>query len=159
MTKGRVACRGGYIKREGRPTEVNTLTSRLIDRPLRPLVPNGWAYDTQVLLWLLSYDERYPPQPHAITAAAASLLVSDVPFNTACAGIQVGRIDGKIVLNPGVAAMEHSDLDLTMAGTAKAVLMIEGFADFLPEDVVLEAIAAGHEAIAKICKGMEVRVV
>ena len=96
------ACRGGFIKRDGRPREIETLISRLVDRPLRPLFHKGWRRDTQILQWVLSYDPDSCPQPHAITAAAASLLVSDIPFPRAVAGVRVVMCNDKFVINPTV---------------------------------------------------------
>jgi hypothetical protein len=133
-----------------------TLTSRLVDRPLRPLFPSGWAHETQVLQWVLSYDSAHRPEVHAITAASAALLLSAAPFTRAVASVQVGRVGGKLVVNPGAEELEASDLDLTMAGTEFGVMMIEGFADFLPEEEILEAVAEGHRAIAEICRPMQV---
>jgi polyribonucleotide nucleotidyltransferase len=145
------------MKRDGRPGNHETLASRLIDRPLRPLLPATWQHETQLLLWVLSYDGGHPPMPHAITAAAAALLVSDVPFPRAVAGVQVARVDGAFVINPSTSQLEHSDIDLTMAGTAGAVMMIEGFGDFLPEADMIAAIEAGQAAIAEICTQLQVR--
>lgn len=149
---GRTA--GGFLKRDGRPREPETLTSRLVDRPIRPLFPSGWNYDTQVLQWVMSYDPDNSPQPHAVTAAAAVLLISDIPFVRAVAGVRVALVDGNFIVNPTAAEMEHTTLDVVIAGTESAILMIEGFADFVPEDTMLEALEVGHRAIAEICVQM-----
>lgn len=109
-----------------------------------------------MLVWVLSYDEAHPPAPHAITAASAALLLSSAPFTRAVAGVQVGRIDGKFIVNPTVEELQLSDIDLTMAGTEAAVMMIEGFADFVSESDMLDAVAAGHTAIAVICRQQQV---
>lgn len=145
------------MKRDGRPRPGEQLTSRLVDRPLRPMMPPGWGFDTQVLQWVLSFEAEQPPEPHAITAAAACLLLSPVPFIKAVAGVQIGRIDGEWVVNPSIEQREASDVDLMMAGTESAVLMIEGFADFVPEADVLAAIAAGQAVISDICRQLQVR--
>lgn len=144
------------MKRDGRPREPETLTSRLVDRPIRPLFPSGWNYDTQVLQWVMSYDPDNSPQPHAVTAAAAVLLISDIPFVRAVAGVRVALVDGNFIVNPTAAEMEHTTLDVVIAGTESAILMIEGFADFVPEDTMLEALEVGHRAIAEICVQMTV---
>lgn len=152
----RFMCRGGFLKRDGRPREPETLTSRLVDRPIRPLLPSGWNYETQVLQWVLSYDPDNSPQPHAVTAAAASLLISDIPFTRAVASVRVGMVDGAFVVNPTAIEMEQSTVDVVIAGTESAILMIEGFADFVSEDTLLEALEVGHTAISEICVQMTV---
>jgi hypothetical protein len=150
-------CSGGFVKRDGRPREIETLISRLVDRPLRPLFQKGWRRDTQILQWVLSYDPDSCPQPHAITAAAASLLVSDIPFPCAVAGVRVGLCDGELIINPTVSEREAATVDLLVAGTKSAVLMIEGSANFVPEETVLEAIGEAQSAIAEICSQLQVR--
>lgn len=157
MLTARGACRGGFIKRDGRPREIETLISRLVDRPLRPLFHKGWRRDTQILQWVLSYDPDSCPHPHAITAAAASLLVSDIPFPRAVAGVRVVMCNDKFVINPTVQEQEGATLDLLVAGTEAAVLMIEGSAKFIPEATVLDAIDAAHKAIGEICSQLQVR--
>lgn len=142
----------GYIKREGRPTERETLVSRLIDRPLRPMFPEGYYNEVQVISTVLSYDTQNTPDPLAICSASAALLLSDVPFYNPVAAVRVGMVNQKFVINPTIAQQEHSSLDLLLAGTEKAILMIEGYCDFLTEEQVLEAIEAGHAAIQKICQ-------
>jgi polyribonucleotide nucleotidyltransferase len=146
---------GSYNRRDGRPAEHEVLTCRLIDRPLRPLIADGWRHETQILSWVLSYDGERSCDPLAITASAAALYISDVPIEKPVAAANVGYIDGQFVLNPTNEQMEKSSLHLTVAGTKDAVLMIEGAADFLPEDVMIEAVSFGHEAIQTICVALE----
>jgi polyribonucleotide nucleotidyltransferase len=141
---------GGFIKREGRPTEKQTLVSRLIDRPIRPMFPSGYFNEVQILVTVMSYDEAHPPEPLAITAASAALIISDVPFPKPIAGVRVGMIGEEFIINPTSAQMKLSTLDLMLAGTNDAILMIEGYCDFLTEEQVLEAIDTGHSAIKDI---------
>ena len=142
---------GGFIKREGKPTEKEVLTSRLIDRPLRPIFEDGYFNEVQVLAYVLSYDNTNPPEPLAITAAAAALYISEVPLKKPVAGVCIGYIDGEFVLNPTLEQQKKSKLELMLAGTKDAILMIEGNCDFLTEEQVLEAIDFGHHAIRSIC--------
>ncbi|CAL5228653.1 g11822 [Coccomyxa viridis] len=147
---------GSWLKREGRPKEGEVLTSRLIDRPLRPMFAPGWSNDTQVLIWVLSYDGINSPEPLAITAAAAALSISDIPLTKAVAGVRVGYLEGRgLVVGPTEQEMEESKLDLVLAGTADAVLMIEGYCDFLPEEDMLEAVRMGHQAVAEQCRAID----
>lgn len=146
----------GFVKRDGRPKESETLVSRLVDRSLRPAFAPGWTHDTQVLQWVMSYDNENATEALAITAASAALAVSDIPASRVVAGVRVGLLEGQgFVINPTVEQMEASSLDLLLAGSSSAVLMIEGFADFLPEDQLLEAIRVGHEAVAQQCTAIE----
>lgn len=145
---------GGFIKREGRPTEREILVSRLIDRPLRPMFEDGYYNEVQVLSYVWSYDGINVPDPLAICGASAALVLSDIPLLKPIAGVRVGFIDNKFIVNPTTEEIEKSKLDLMIAGTEDAVLMIEGFCDFLTEDQVLEAIAKGHESIKKICHAL-----
>ncbi len=145
---------GGFIKREGRPTERETLVCRLIDRPLRPMFEDGYVNDMQVLVYVMSYDGIHTPDPLAICAASAALVISDIPLIKPVAGVRVGLIDGKFIVNPTLQEMETSTLDLVLAGTEDAILMIEGYCDFLTEEQVLEAITEGQAAIRTICKGL-----
>ncbi len=142
---------GGFIKREGKPSEKEVLTSRLIDRPLRPIFEDGYFTEVQVLTYVLSYDNQYPPESYAITAASAALYLSEVPLKKPVAGVYVGFVDGEFVLNPSVELQKKSRLELMLAGTKDAILMIEGSCDFLTEEEVLSAVEFGHEAIKKIC--------
>ena len=136
---------GGYFKREGRPTEKETLTSRLIDRPIRPLFAKGFKNETQVILTVLSHDMENDPDIVAMVAASAALTISGVPFLGPIGAARVGYIDGKYVLNPMVDEMPETTLDLVVAGTADAVLMVESEAKELPEDIMLGAVMYGHE--------------
>ncbi len=136
---------GGYFKREGRPTEKETLTSRLIDRPIRPLFAKGFKNETQVITTVLSHDMENDPDIVAMVAASAALTLSGVPFLGPIGAARVGYIDGKYVLNPMVDEMPETSLDLVVAGTADAVLMVESEANELPEDIMLGAVMYGHE--------------
>jgi len=136
---------GGYFKREGRPTEKETLTSRLIDRPIRPLFAKGFKNETQVITTVLSHDMENDPDIVAMVAASAALTLSGVPFLGPIGAARVGYIDGKYVLNPMVDEMPETALDLVVAGTADAVLMVESEANELPEDIMLGAVMYGHE--------------
>ncbi|MBA3720911.1 MAG: polyribonucleotide nucleotidyltransferase [Parachlamydiaceae bacterium] len=145
----------GFIKREGRPTEREILTSRLIDRPLRPLFEEGYYNEIQVLTYVWSYDGINLPDPLAICAASAALVVSDIPLIKPVGAVRVGFLDNKFIINPTNDELEKSKLDLLIAGTEDAVLMIEGFCDFLTEAQVLEAISTGHESIKVICAALK----
>lgn len=146
---------GGFIKREGRPTEREILVSRLIDRPIRPLFEDGYYNDVQVLAYVYSYDGIHKPDVLAICAASAALVISEIPFLKAIGAVRVGFINDAFVLNPSEEDLKNSRLDLILAGTEDAILMIEGFADFLTEEEVLKAIEFGHKAIQTICKHLE----
>lgn len=145
---------GGFIKREGKPTEREILTCRLIDRPLRPMFDDGYFNELQVLTYVLSYDGVHSPDPLAICAASAALVISDIPLIKPVAGVRVGLIEGQFVVNPTIQEMEKSQLDLMLAGTEDAILMIEGYADFLTEEQILEAVNEGHAAIKIICQAL-----
>ncbi|MFN0064769.1 MAG: polyribonucleotide nucleotidyltransferase [Chlamydiales bacterium] len=145
---------GGFIKREGRPSERETLVSRLIDRPLRPMFEEGYYNETQILAYVWSYDGVNPTDALAISACAAALVISDIPFIKPIAGVRVGMVDGKFIINPTVEEMARSILDLMLAGSEDAILMIEGFCDFLTEEQVIAAIDFGHTAIKKICHAL-----
>ena len=136
---------GGYFKREGRPTEKETLTSRLIDRPIRPLFVPGFKHETQVVATVLSHDMENDPDIVALIASSAALTLSGLPFRGPIAAARVGYIDGKYVLNPMIDEMPESALDLVVAGTSDAVLMVESEAKELPEDVMLGAVMYGHQ--------------
>jgi polyribonucleotide nucleotidyltransferase len=146
---------GGYFKREGRPSEREVLTSRLIDRPLRPLFPEGYYFDTQVIASVLSADKTGVSDVIGITAASAALAVSSIPFNGPIAGVKIGRVDGQFVVNPDMEVLETSDLHLVVAGTADAVMMVEAGANELPEATMLEAIELAHREIKKIVAKIE----
>ena len=136
---------GGYFKREGRPSEKETLVSRLIDRPIRPLFVEGWRNDTQVVVTVLSHDLETDPDILAMVAASAALTLSGVPFMGPIGAARVGYVGGQYKLNPPIQEMEGSTLDLVVAGTQDAVLMVESEAKELPEDVMLGAVMFGHK--------------
>ena len=153
---GRTA--GGYKKRDGGLRENETLKARLVDRPIRPMMYKGWGYETQILQWVMSYDGTRSTDALAITAASAALAVSDIPLKKPVVGVRVGLAPGsnEPIINPTAEQMKTSRLDLVLAGTDEAVLMIEGFCDFLTTDEMLLAIEKGHEAVAKACKEIDV---
>ena len=141
---------GGYFKREGRPTDKETLTSRLIDRPIRPLFADGFKNETQVVATVLSYDQENDPDIVAMVAASAALTLSGVPFEGPIGGARVGYRNGEYLINPTLADMEETELDLVVAGTSDAVMMVESEAKELSEDVMLGAVMAGHGAFQKV---------
>lgn len=145
----------GYIKREGRPTQRETLICRLIDRPIRPLFPSGYFSEVQIITNLLSHDPEISPEPHAFCATSAALLISDLPFTKPIGAVRVGYIQNSFVINPTLEEQKKSTLDLLLAGTEDAILMIEGYCDFLTEEQVLEAIETGHKSIKKICHALK----
>lgn len=145
---------GGFIKREGRPTANQTLTSRIIDRSLRPLFPKGYYCETQVLSYVYSYDSLNKPDVLGICAASAALAISDIPFSKPIGAVRVGYIAEEFVINPSEEELKNSSLDLIISGTNDAIIMIEGFCDFLTEEQVLEAVEEGHKAIKVICTGI-----
>jgi polyribonucleotide nucleotidyltransferase len=138
---------GGFFKREGRPSEKETLTSRLIDRPLRPLFPKGFLNEVQVIATVVALDPAIDPDIPAMIGAAAALAISGIPFNGPIAGARVGYIEGAYVLNPSKAQLQTSSLDLIVAGTESAVLMVESEASELPEEVMLGSVMFGHEQL------------
>ncbi|MFD1426256.1 polyribonucleotide nucleotidyltransferase [Kroppenstedtia sanguinis] len=141
---------GGFIKREGRPSEKAILASRLIDRPIRPLFPEGYRNDVQVVTTVMSVDQDCSTEMAAMIGASTALSISDIPFAGPIAGVIVGRIDGKWVLNPSVEQTEKSDLHLVVAGTKHGINMVEAGAEEVPEEVMLEGILFGHEAIKEM---------
>ena len=143
---------GGFIKREGKPTEKEILTCRLIDRPIRPMFEEGYYTDTQVITTVFSYDGVHQTEPLAICGASAALTLSDIPFIKPIGAVRVGMIEDRFIINPTLEEMETSVLDLILAGTEDAILMIEGYCDFLTEDQIMDAIEEGHEAIKIICQ-------
>ncbi|MGR3973353.1 MAG: polyribonucleotide nucleotidyltransferase [Candidatus Rhabdochlamydia sp.] len=145
---------GGFIKREGKPSERETLICRLIDRPIRPMFEEGYVNELQLLVYVLSYDGTHVPDPLAICAASAALVISDIPLIKPVAAVRVGMIQNQFIVNPTFEEMQKSQLDLMLAGTEDAILMIEGYCDFLTEEQILEAVYEGHAAIQKICKGL-----
>lgn len=146
---------GGFNKREGRPSEEATLTSRLIDRPIRPLFPDGYRHDVQVISMVLSVDPDASPQMAAMLGSSLALGVSDIPFQGPIAGATVGLIDGEFVLNPSVEQLEASELELQVAGTKDAVNMVEAGAKEVTEETMLKAIMFGHEEIKKVVEFQE----
>jgi len=146
---------GGFIKREGRPSERATLSARLIDRPIRPLFPEGYRNDTQVATMVMSVDQDCPPDVSAINAASAALTISDIPFEGPIAAVIVGLVDGEYVINPTVEQSEKSLMHLYVAGTKDAIMMVEAGAKEVPEEQMLEAIMFGHEEIKKIAEFIE----
>ncbi|MCW5937205.1 MAG: polyribonucleotide nucleotidyltransferase [Fimbriimonadaceae bacterium] len=142
---------GGFMKRGGRPSDKAVLTSRLIDRPLRPLFPKGMKNDVQVITMAFSVDKQVPPDVLAINAAGAALAVSDIPFNGPIGAARVGYIDGEFVLFPSNEELESSELDLIVAGHMGAISMVEAGALEVSEDLMVEALRVGHQAIQKIC--------
>lgn len=145
---------GGYFKREGRPTEKETLTSRLIDRPLRPLFPEGFTNDVQVVATVLSVDPEIDPDIPAMMGASAAVMIAGIPFNGPMAAARVGYKDGHYLLNPTATELTDSDLNLVVAGTEKAVLMVESEAKQLSEEVMLGAVYFGHEAYQAAIKAI-----
>ncbi|WP_138414751.1 polyribonucleotide nucleotidyltransferase [Aquibacillus sediminis] len=141
---------GGFIKREGRPSEKAILTSRLIDRPIRPLFPDGYRNEVQVISTVMSVDQNNPSEIAAMIGSSLALGISDIPFAGPIAGVIVGRVDGQFVINPTIEQEEKSDIHLTVAGTKDAINMVEAGADEVPEEVMLEAIMFGHEEIKRL---------
>lgn len=141
---------GGYFRREGAPTEKEVLTSRLIDRPIRPLIPEGFFYETQIIASVLSVDDTMSSDVVGITAASAALAISDIPFHGPLAAVKIGRIDGRLIVNPDLGMLDRSDLELVVAGTDDAVMMVESGAKGLSEEIMLEAIELAHHEIKKI---------
>jgi polyribonucleotide nucleotidyltransferase len=144
---------GSFFKREGRAGEKGTLTARLIDRPIRPLFPKGWRYETQLVGIPLSVDHVNPYDVLAMNGASAALMVSDIPFPTPVGAVRIGKIDGNFVVNPDEEdLLENTDLDLVVAGTEEAILMVEAGANEIPEAEILDALDIAHDAIKKLCK-------
>lgn len=141
---------GGFIKREGRPSEAAILASRLIDRPIRPLFPEGFRNDVQVVATVMSVDQNNPPDIAAMIGASCALSLSDIPFDGPIAGVRMGLIEGKLIVNPTVEEQNKSILNLTIAGTKDAVLMVEAGALEVPEETILDAITYGHEIIKQV---------
>src|SRR3974390_3405849 len=141
---------GGYFKREGRPSERETLVSRLIDRPVRPLFAEGWRCDTQFIVTVLSHDLENDPDILGMVAASAALTLSGTPFMGPIGGARVGHIHGALKLNPTIEEMKNSALDLVVAGTGDAVLMVESEAKELSEETMLEAVMTGHRGFQPV---------
>jgi len=147
---------GGFFRREiGRPSEKETLTSRLIDRPIRPLFPKKWVYETQVVATVLSVDQENEPDVVALTGASAALHISSVPFLGPVAAVRVGRINGEFVINPKADQMPSSDMNVVVAGSREAVVMVEGAADFVSEEDLADAVMFAHRAIVPIIEAQD----
>ncbi|MDN4607417.1 polyribonucleotide nucleotidyltransferase [Sporosarcina highlanderae] len=146
---------GGFIKREGRPSEKAVLTSRLIDRPIRPLFADGFRNDVQVISLVMSVDQNCSSEMAAMLGSSLALSISDIPFEGPIAGVQIGRINGEFIINPTPEQQEISDLDLVVAGTKDAINMVEAGAKEVAEDIILEAIMFGHEQIIKLIEFQE----
>lgn len=146
---------GGFLRREGRPSENATLTARLIDRPLRPLFAEGFRNEVQVINTVLSVDNDYSPRMAAMFGASCALCVSDIPFDGPIAGVTVGRVNGEYIINPTISELEKSDIDLIVAGTKTAINMVEAGAKEVSEEAMLEAMLFGHEYIKKLCAFQE----
>jgi len=144
---------GAFMRREGRPSETAILASRLTDRPLRPLFPEGFRLDVQVVSTVLSVDQENDPTILSINGASTALVISDIPFQGPVGAVRMGYIDGQVVVNPSMSKMPESELDLVVAGTADAILMVEAGAKGVGEQVVLDALAAAHEEIKRLCAG------
>jgi polyribonucleotide nucleotidyltransferase len=138
---------GGFFKREGRPAEKEVLTSRLIDRPLRPLFPSGFNCETQVIATVLSHDKENDPDVISMLGASTALVLSDIPWGGPVAAVRIARINGAFVLNPTTSQLASSDMNIIVAGTREAIVMVEGGAQMLPENVLLEALFAAHEGM------------
>ena len=135
---------GGFFKREGRPSEKEILTCRLIDRSIRPLFSEGLRCETQIIATVLSADRENDPDVVAMLGTSVALHVSDIPFNGPLAGVRIGRVGAKWVMNPTQAQLDESDLDIFLSGSRDAIVMVEGGAQIVPEDEILEALFAGH---------------
>lgn len=146
---------GGFIKREGRPSEKAILASRLTDRPIRPLFPEGFRNDVQIVNLVMSVDQDCQPEIAAMIGTSAALSISDVPFNGPIGNVVVGRINGEFIINPDIAQQEISDIYVSVAGTKDAIMMVEAEANEVPEEVMLEAIMFGHEEIKNIVAVIE----
>src|ERR1051326_6786081 len=142
---------GGYFKREGKPTEKEVLTSRLIDRPIRPLFAEGYRNETQIIAMVMSADTDNDPDIMAITGASTALFISDIPFLNPIAGVRVGLVEGRYVINPTYAELRNSRLNLTIAGSEEAIVMVEAGAKEVSEGIVVEALMFGHNEIKKLC--------
>ena len=143
---------GGFLRREGRPGEHGTLTARLIDRPIRPMFPDGFRNEVQIVNTVLACDLDCTPEMTAMFGSSLALGISDIPFDGPIAGVNVGRVDGNLIINPTIAEREKSDLNLSVAGTKDAINMVEAGASELSEEEMLDALMFGHEAIKKLCE-------
>ena len=146
---------GGFIKREGRPSEAATLAARMIDRPMRPLFPEGFKNEVQIISTVLSVDQDCSPELTAMLGSSLAVSISKIPFNGPIAGVKVGRVNGKFVINPTPEELEVSELDLTVAGTKEAINMVESSAKQVSEEIMLEALMYGHKAVKELIKFQE----
>ncbi|KAL6988627.1 Purine nucleoside phosphorylase [Sarracenia purpurea var. burkii] len=146
---------GGFFKREGRTKDHEVLICRLIDRPLRPTMLKGFYHETQILSWVLSYDGLHSPDSLAVTAAGIAVALSEVPNSKTIAAVRIGLVNDKFIVNPTTKEMEESELDLLLAGTDSAILMIEGYCNFLPEEKLLQAVEIGQDVVRTICIEVE----
>ncbi|MGB3364906.1 MAG: polyribonucleotide nucleotidyltransferase [Thermodesulfobacteriota bacterium] len=146
---------GGFFKREGRPNEKEVLTSRLIDRPIRPLFPKGFTYQTQIIITVFSADADYDPDVLSVTAASAALTVSDVPFAGPLAAVRVARVEGEFICNPIKSQLEESDMNIVVAGTKEAIVMVEGGSNEVSESDTIDALMFAHESIQEFIKVQE----
>src|SRR5487761_169972 len=143
---------GSFFKREGRAGEKATLAARLIDRPIRPLFPKGWRYETQLVAMPMSVDHEHPYDMLAMNGASAALMVSQIPLPTPVGAVRIGKIDGNFVVNPNEADLvDNTELDLIVAGTDDAILMVEAGASEVPEAEILDALDIAHQEIKKLC--------
>src|SRR6185436_15710264 len=141
---------GGFFKREGKPSEKEVLTSRVIDRPIRPLFPSGWRNESQIIALVLSADANFDPDVLALTGASAALALSSIPFQKTIAGVRVGQVEGKFIINPTYEQRRKSSLDLVIAGSKDGLVMVEAGAKEVSEEDVVQALEAGHTAIKRI---------
>src|SRR5919109_3032029 len=142
---------GGFFKREGRPSEKGILTARMIDRPIRPLFPNGWNYETQIVATPLCVDHVNPYDVLAMNGASGALAVSDIPFPTQVGAVRIGKMEGRFVVNPAEPDLPESELDLIVAGTDEAILMVEAGASEATEAEILDALDIAHQEIRRLC--------
>ncbi|HHE51498.1 MAG TPA: polyribonucleotide nucleotidyltransferase, partial [Candidatus Acetothermia bacterium] len=146
---------GGFFKREGRPSDVAILSARMIDRPIRPLFPEGYKDEVQIVATVLSAEIDCSPSMLSILGASAALMISEAPFNGPIAGVQVGYKDGEFVVNPGAEVQEEGSMEITVAGTKQTVTMVEGLMDELSEEEVVTAIGKAHEVIQQLVELQE----
>src|SRR2546422_9096168 len=146
---------GGFFKREGKPAEKEVLTSRCIDRPIRPLFPSGWHYETQIIALVLSADSENDTDVLAITGASAALSISEIPFQKTIAGVRVGLVDGQYVINPTFEQRKQSLMDLIVAGSRDGLVMVEAGAKEVTEEQVVEALETAHAAIKQIVAAID----
>lgn len=145
---------GAFHRRDSRGDDNEILVARLIDRPIRPMIAEGWQHETQILAWVMSYDKQHSPDALAINAASAAMCLSEVPMSKPVAGVEVALVQDEFIVNPTKAQSANATLQLTVAGTKEGILMIEGAADFLSEELMMSAIKKGHEAIGVICDAL-----